>query len=322
MINMNPLKKIFVTAVLGVLLAACGPASPPQTAGIDRGGVGSGPITSLGSIWVNGVRYTTNNADVYINGELSTDSNLAVGQVVVVEASIPDSGLAIGEAVVYESNLQGPTSAIDVLNSRFVALGQTVIADSRTSFGPGITPADLSGLALDDVVEISGLVETSGLVRATRIERETDIGYQIQLSGTVTDLVSGLSFKIGDQLIDYSGASSVEGFPGGLLSDDDKVRVVGDVFGASGEILATSVGYRGDTVLTEVGDEGEVEGLITDFVSPFSFHLAGFDIVTNAQTDYSGGTAADLANNIRIEVEGAFDSSGSLIAEQIEFRES
>jgi len=297
-------------------IVACG-AGGSQTAGIDRGGVVSGPVTGYGSIWVNGSRYLTDTASITVNGATATEAGLAIGQVVLLD-SVADENSLRAETIIYESNLQGPIESVDVAAATFVALGQIVLVDAGTSFGPGIVPADITALAQDDIVQVSGLVDTAGNIRATRIDLE-DARSEIQLSGTVT-AITGMQFAIGAQLVDYS-QSMLEGFPGGTISNGDRVRVIGASFGSAGEIVASAVAYRGSRIAIADGEDGDIEGLITEFAGPQSFRLAGFAVLTTVQTEFSGGAAGDLANNVRIEAEGSFDADGTLVADKIEFRE-
>ena len=76
--------------VLALLFAfACGdtgtPTPPAPTAGFAQG-----PITQFGSIFVNGVQFDTDSAEV-VGGTLD-DSNRPLGQVVVVEGEFDANG--------------------------------------------------------------------------------------------------------------------------------------------------------------------------------------------------------------------------------------
>jgi len=319
---MQRVTKSLIAATIGLVVASCG-AGGGQTAGIDRGGIVSGPVTGYGSIWVNGERYATDAATIFVNGAEADESDLAVGQVVVLDSLISGTSLS-AERIVYESNLKGPIQSVDAFAGTFMALGQQVIIDTSTSFGPGIVPVDITGLAPNDIVEVSGLVDTAGRIRATRIEKE-DAPDEVQLTGVVSALVNGISFNIGAQVVDYSNATMIDGFsPAGIIVNGDRVRVIGSGFINSGElpaIIATTVANRGLLAVTDDGEDGDIEGLITDFSSPSSFRLAGFSVLTNGQTEYSGGTEIDLDNDIRIEAEGRFDPTGILVADKIEFRE-
>jgi hypothetical protein len=329
---MRQLKNILLTATSALLVASCGGGG--QTAGIDRGGVVSGPVTGYGSVWVNGARYRTDVASIEVNGLPATEDDLQIGQVVVLSSVGAGSELS-AERIVYESNLKGPVETVDTVDSSFVALGQKILVTADTLFEP---PADITSLLPDQIVEVSGLVGESGVIHATYIELE-DAPYELQLTGKVSAAQSGQSFEINGQVvsIDFSGYSGHSGymgdggesFPFGEPRDGDWVRVIvseGDEpkFSSAGEILATTVGYRGARSDAEDGDEGEIEGLISHFVDlgdmNYTFRLAGFEVVANVDTEYDDGTAANLANDVRVEVEGVFDATDALVAEEIEFR--
>jgi len=312
---MGRLNRLLIAIAAATVVASCG-AGSTQTAGIDRGGIVAGPVTGYGSVFVNGERYLTGSAAITVNGQSATEADIKIGHVVVLNSKSSNGDL-IAETIVYESSLQGPVESIDIAGGSLVALGQQVIVNSGTSFGSGISPADLSALQLDDIVEISGLSDNDGQIRATRIERE-DAPFEIQLSGMVS-MVDAMQLTIGTQAVDFS-AAMLNDFPTGSIAIGDQVRVAGETFGLSGEILATVVEYRGELAVVNDGDDGEIEGFIASFIGPANFKLAGFEVTTNSQTSYSRGTAGDLANNVRIEAEGSFDSAGTLVADQIEFR--
>ena len=52
-----------------------------------------GEITGFGSIYVNGVRYNTDGATIYIDGNQASEDSLAVGMVVTIEGSVNSDGL-------------------------------------------------------------------------------------------------------------------------------------------------------------------------------------------------------------------------------------
>jgi Domain of unknown function (DUF5666) len=60
--------------------------------------------------------------------------------------------------------------------------------------------------------------------------------------------------------------------------------------------------------------------LVTRFVSATDFDIAGRKVSTTATTRYEGGTAADLALNLKVEAEGTIDAAGVLVAVKIEFK--
>ncbi|HYL01119.1 MAG TPA: DUF5666 domain-containing protein, partial [Steroidobacteraceae bacterium] len=63
----------------------------------------------------------------------------------------------------------------------------------------------------------------------------------------------------------------------------------------------------------------EREGLITNFMSATQFDVGGQAVTTTSSTMYTNGTASDLANNVKVEVEGMLNSSNVLVASSIRF---
>src|SRR6185295_14374631 len=55
-------------------------------------------------------------------------------------------------------------------------------------------------------------------------------------------------------------------------------------------------------------------------VSATDFAVAGVSVTTNAQTSVSGGTAADLGFNVKVEVEGAVGANGVVAAAKVDIR--
>jgi len=302
------------------------PPDPPPIDGIDRGGIAVGPIDGFGSVIVNGVRFDTSDATFMVNGAAGTQSDLSVGQVIVVLGTFDDDGLnGVAETVEFNNAVKGPIEAgsVDTANGLFRVLGQTIKVTNSTLFDDSIQPPSMLGLGDGDLVEVSGLPDADGRIVATRIEAEA-AGNQFEVTGQVTALNVGFStFLLQDLVVDFSGAQ-LDDFPGGQISDGDLVEAEGSSFGGNGELLATRVEYKGDIVGDddlEVGDEIEIEGIITTFSSGSDFGISGLRVLTDAGTSYEGGTAADLGLNVRIEAEGDFEGNSTLRADKIEFKQ-
>ena len=160
---MQKLKRGFgATGLTGLVLGlvvACGGGGGGGVAGIDRLGVTTGTINGFGSIIVNGVEYETNAADFDIDDGPGSQSELKVGQQVTIQWDSSDDGVTRNaQSVSYDDLLEGPIDSIDPGAQTLVILGQVVIVDAATSFDDEIVPRDLTGLELDDVVEVSGLI--------------------------------------------------------------------------------------------------------------------------------------------------------------------
>ena len=133
-------------AAAAALLSACGGGgSDAGVAGAGGGGggipaataVSYGTITQFGSIWVNGVEFSTSNASFRVKGQPGAASDLRIGMVVRVDGSINDKAaslvtvvgvIAIGQTLIIL------TAGIDLSCGMIMALGSIVI-DSITRNG-------------------------------------------------------------------------------------------------------------------------------------------------------------------------------------------
>jgi Domain of unknown function (DUF5666) len=304
-----------------VVLVACGGGSMSGTGMTSMQKVAtSGTITAFGSVFVNGVRYDVSAATLKKNGLSVTQSGLAVGEVALVQGHQDlQSGHGDASSVEVEDNVVGPIATIDTMANQLTVLGQTVAVTASTSFGQGISPADLTGLAVGDAIEVSGFAGAGGVIAATRIGR-AEANEPLQVLGTVAGLdATAHTFMINGLTVDYS-AAMLSGFPAGQPANDDLVVARGTVFdSAAVKLTATSV-QRAEIEPRDVADGGHVEqeGLITRFASATDFDVGDQKVTTTADTRFEGGTVTDLALNVRVEVRGMLDASGVLIAEEIE----
>jgi hypothetical protein len=315
---------IALGTLAALLAAGCGGGgggSSSTTAGIDRGGItiAQGPISGFGSVIVNGVHYSTSGATITIDGQPGTESDLEAGQVIRVEAALDASGTAgVAKKIVFDDDVEGPVQAIDLAGSRLVVLGQTVQASAATSFGDSIVPRGLEGLRPGDRVEVSGFASAGGVIAATRIERKSAVG-GFEVKGVATQVDTAARRLLVNQLqIDYSSAQ-LSGFTGGQPANGDLLEANGALNG-SGVLVATRLDRRSSSLPGTASDKAELEGLVTRFASTADFDVAGQRVTATASTQYDGGTAASIALDAALEVTGAFDASGRIVAQRIEFR--
>jgi hypothetical protein len=293
-------------------------SNPPPTAGIGRTGLSVGPVTTFGSIVVNGVRYDTSSTDFTVDGTPGSESDLRVGDIVIVSGTVNDDGVTgTADSVIYDDIVTGPVESIDVAGNSLVVMGQVVLVRPETLFDDDFSPASLEGVAVDQVIEVSGVFDANGDIVASRIEPE-EPGEEFEVQGPVTNLDSANSrFNIGTLTVDYSTAT-LEDFPGGEISEGDLVEASGSGFGASGEFIAASVELEDDFPDFGEDDYIEIEGYITRYVSAEDFDVSGIPVTTTSATEFEDGTAADLALNVKIEVEGNFNADSVLVAEEVE----
>lgn len=311
--------RILSIAMLAVCAAtaACGggggSSTTPPISGITGVGVARGPITGVGSIFVNGVEYSTTSAVFRIEGQSGTQAQLKLGQIVTVQGRINDDGrTGRADTVTYERNVQGPILVIDLPANSFVVLGQTVRVTGSTSFDSGLS---LAALAVGNTVEVSGFPNATGELVATHIERKAATA-ELEVTGVVASLdANARRFTLNALTVDYSAAQLVNGSPAnGNCVEINGTTVVSNV------LTATRVEVRSCTVAANDRDLGEIEGVITRFTSSADFELAGQRVVTGPQTQFVNGAAADLRANLRVEVEGTFDANLVLTARKVEIK--
>jgi len=297
------------------------PTTPPPTGGITRTGVAVGPITGFGSVIVNGTTYDTSSATFTKDGQPAVQDDFSVGQVVLVKGSIDDDGTnATADTVEFDDVVEGPVSSVDNALNQIVVLGQTVLIIATTSIDDSC-PGTLDGLLGVPAVEVSGLADASGVIEATRIEcRDGTWDGVMEVNGWVSGHIAGdMTFMINGLEVDY-GVAAVDNFPtAGIINDGDPVEAKGTVLNGN-TLDATRVEFKGNRFANDDGDHAEIEGFITRFVSATDFDVSGLPVTATGSTTYEGGTAGDLGLNLKVEVEGEFNTSGVLVATKVEIK--
>ncbi len=316
--------RLLTVAALATIIVACGgggmgsSASPP-TAVAGPAGVSVGAITGFGSVHVNGKKFQTTSTVIHVDGQAVTQNDLHVGDVIEVKAHHDSTtNTDVAEAIEVHSNVIGPVGSIDTVGGKLVVLGQSVVISSATSFDDSIVPASLAGITVGDILRVSGSTATNGDIQATRIERKP-VGTTLRVNGlaAATD-ATAKSLMINALVVDFS-AASLSDFPSTGPKDGDQIEAVGTTLGSAGQLLATRLELRsGKELRADAGGESEVQGLVTRFASASDFDVAGRSVSTSAATRFDGGTATDLALNVRVEVEGTVDAAGVLAATKVE----
>ncbi len=284
----------------------------------------SGPITAFGSVVVNGVHYDIGTANIMVNGESATQSQLSVGQIARVHGSA-SAGSNTGQAdrVEVDEVVIGPAAHVNATAGTLTVLGQSVMVDSNTSYGQSFMTGSLADAKDGDLLGVSGLVAADGHINATRIEREA-AGHPLQIVGTVSGLdTNNHKFMINALNVNYS-AATLSGFGAGAPANGDLVLVRGTTFDlTSSTLTAKQVAPGSDESNTAAaGDRVEREGLITAFRTVNDFDVAQKPVATTSSTTFVGGTVADLGLNVRVEVEGKLDSMGVLQADRVVIRKA
>ena len=281
------------------------PTSPPAAT------VSYGGITAFGSVWVNGVEYSTSNASFRRDGRDATEAELRVGMVVRVEGSIRDKAAA---RLTVDGALKGRVEQVVDAN-RLRVMGQEVQIDANTRFENNTQPA------LGDWVEVHGLVVGDGAVAAGFVERQsppTPLLYAVKGIVKNHDTAAN-TLAIGSLTVQLAGAT-VRDLPAGNWNGR-LVEIKGSACTGNpvcGTLTATAVEPSGARFGDNVGVE--IEGYVSA-TSATGFTLAGQAVSTSSSTVYENGTVDEISIGTKLEVEGTL-SNGVLQATKVSFRDS
>jgi hypothetical protein len=324
--------KFFVGACLAIL--GLGIAS----AGVGAGGTGRtayGGITAFGSIFVNGIEYSTSTANIIINGMSNRpESELKLGMAVRVEGSINSDGRT-GTATVVEfiGDIEGSIDAVPVITGTrgtFAIYGLVIKTDSKTKYD---NVSGLAALVAGDAVEVSGLFNANdGSFSATRIEKQT-IFRKAELRGKISN-VTATTFKLGPSLIVNYSAAELRDIPAGGLTNGLFVEVKTTTEPVSNTLAAERVSVESSVLASANIPFGLVQGIAANVsnsgasqaavtlaakaAGDGSFVMGNQSIVTNAQTVFTGAPLSALANGVTALATGPV-VNGVMTAEEVSF---
>ena len=289
------------------------------------GVISTGEVTAMGSVWVNGVEFNTQTAEVYVNnvhsgsGDQAIEGNLDPGRIVQVRGRLNEDGSGQADQVFYASTLIGPIDRVDAIDDYqtvIVILDQIVIVDDRTRM-PNV---DIDALAVGNLVEVSGFFDDAGRIQATFLIKTDDIApadARFRISGPVSNLDKDeRTFFIGTLAVDY-GTADVSGVDPEGLVNSGFVSVSGQLDGPGFRAAAVwSAGRLGHDIGD--GEKVEIEGIVGSDLAESRFTIEGYLIEIGPDTFFVGGTREDILSGSRIGVEGMF-FNGILEAEKIKF---
>ncbi len=301
---MPMIRKFYLIALL--LISGCsGDPFNLAEGGIGGSGIISeGPISSFGSIFVNGVRYDTSNAE--LSGILSAENELELGMVVTVEGSVEgDSGIA--ERVYFNPSLIGALEALDLQTQSLNIAGQTVFVDDFTIFA---NREQLNEFVLGDWLHISAIDSADGqlLARWIRVQNPEQ---RSQLTGIIEQLDSlQQQFQIRGKAIDYRYAEIETS-----LEEGAWVRVEGEL--NTDVLLAQKIKAKAPFT-AEPSQQIALHGQIR---SNGHLTLGQERIELALHVQFELGQRDDVRNGQLVTGIGERDAEGNLVLSQLRFLE-
>jgi len=303
-----------------VALAACGGGGGGGgTSGV---AVSKGVITAKGSVFVNGIRFSTTGATIKVDDNPGVESDLKVGMVIKVRGT-SDDATKLGTATSIEARdaLEGNIEAVDPANNTITVMGQVIkVEDNVTRLNDDDTVKVFAGanFVVGDRVEIDGFPDDNGGLRATRVAKK--VSGEFEIKGFINNLTAS-SFDL--SLLSGGATTLTVNFAAGALpagaANGSIVEVKSLTAPAAGAITASLI--KLEDRLGAAGEKVEVEGLVTSGTVA-DFMINGQRVITNAATLFEGGLESDFVVGAKLEAEGPLDASGAIVAVKISFRSS
>ena len=313
---------VLFLVLLLTMLVSCGP-SPQAGGGI--GGTGntatvvSGPITNTGpnNVSVSGLDYNTSSTVMTVDGTPGSQSDLKKGMVVLVNATVThnygtsEPPQRTANTLLYEDTVEGIVQSVAPDGSSLVVLGQTVAITTATIIDATIPGQNILSLVPGrDLVEVSGFITGDGTIVGTFIDLKTVVP-DYEVKGFIKNYTATRStFEIGSLTVDYRNAD-LRGMPNqtntswnGLLVDVRGSQVSSGGPGSNG-IRMTATKVKPEGLGTKDGEDVEVEGFVTQVLSPGDFFLGNIHVLASAGTTFEGGTLNDILVGAHLEVQGS-----------------
>src|SRR6185369_17282133 len=160
---MKSMKKALLAAFTlftAVAMSACGDGGGGTSAPAAGAAVSQGVVTAKGSVFVNGIEFSTAGAAITIDDAPGTEADLKVGMVVKVRGA-SDDATKQGTAIKIEARdaMEGTIESVDAPNNTITVMGQTVqIEDNLTRLNDddAVKVFSAAGFAVGNVVEVHG----------------------------------------------------------------------------------------------------------------------------------------------------------------------
>lgn len=285
-----------------------------------------GVITGFGSVYVDGVEYETDDADVEVNDEESDESNLEVGMVIKLTGVARSNGVSgIASNIQFSDTVRGELESIDLENNTLVVMGQTITFNEETNFKGFV----LEDLVSGNVVVVSGITNDEGVLVATLIIKKaesvnSDTNNVYRLKGEISDIdTETTTFMIGDIRVNYSNAE-IEGLDEGeTIKNGFKIKIKGTQVVLSelyGKTLVVDKIKVYKNVDKEIGRKFVFEGYVheVDFDNNFLL-INDHKIYFNQDTGFLLGNEELLSRGIKVGIKATQEDANYLVAQKIVF---
>ncbi len=262
------------------------------------GGTGIvGIITGFGSVWVNGleVQFDAKTA-IESNNGVSGANDLAIGQLVVIEAKGENKNLSADRIAV----LKAVTGEVTQTSANeIVVLGQTVEITPETKvFVAG--KATETQISTGEKVSISGLRKFDGKIVATRIDH-VDAKAASSLVGTIT--------KVNGKNLEINGMPVTSGSENNYAVGQEVVATGSE---KNGILVAEKLTMSPMSQLYRSTAQISLEGYAGTVSSDGQVKVGNMDVIV-------AGQGKEIRGGELVQITGRFDREHRIVAERVDF---
>jgi len=336
------LRKVYLSVFVGcglLLISACSSDSGGETGTGIKDKTIIGPITSTAtaSINVNGINFSTDNANIVFDDVETTQDQLAVGMIVTVNGKVnSDAVSGAAENIVAETEVKGSVFSTAINQDgvgELVVMGRTVTVTANTKFKSRVAGITLADIDTQTVVQVSGYSDNAGNIRATFL-KVTDINGdagEIKVKGVIAELeLPNKQFKIDQFTVVFDDDTKFSDVEKEDLQDGLFVKVESEKYDSMNntlQIIASKIKLDGND--EQHGDEVEAKGLVINVDNLGAVDSAdgefgiskGRLIRVDANTRYKDGDKSNIVLDALLEVEGKVAEDGAIVAKEIEFQD-
>ncbi len=190
------------------------------------------------------------------------------------------------------SNLNTAAKTFSLYGLTVSYSGTTVVSPSGQGLANGERVSVFSGTPLTGATLSASVIQVRGL--------STSLS-SLSLSGAIGNFTSNSSFSVAG--VSVNAASAALSPTSLTLANGVNVTVSGSYDAIAGQVTATSISRYGSTSVLS-----ELHGNISNFVSASNFQVRG-TLVNAATATFTGGTSANLHNNVYVEILGTVSNS-------------
>lgn len=323
--NTKLFRHFALAAAISLTVSGCGGGDNVAGGGTGGTGISFGTVTDFGSIFVNGVEFSTGGATFKRDDIFVPESQLRRGMTVEVQGSFASSTSGTATSVTVEEAVRGPVEALPTgtpaTGATLTVLGQTVRVDNATIIDNNVP--NFAAIVAGMLLEVHGPRRADGSIAATFIEKKT-APVVFAVRGTVGNHNAvARTFTVGALTVNYASATINDmPAPSGSNWNNLFVEVKGNGCAGSpvcGTLNATKVEPEGLGIANAAN--AEIEGFVTALVSTSDFTVNSQRVVTTGTTQFLGGLKDEIVLGAKLEVEGSL-AGGVLTATKVKFKES